>query len=161
MTTGQHLPPTPANPASIGTIRFTTELAPEYGERRNRLAQTFPAAHRFLSDLELLCTMEPRFHLGTAKNLHLYLGDRVLCYIRMEKPASLVVSPVPNANHIKVGTRPDPGALMPRPMNEVVMRHKGYSAGWARRPGDIFTFTEATPAAFFTDLFELIRATKD
>lgn len=144
---------TPSTPALTD---FTTELAPEYCARRDSLLTTFPAAHRFLSDLEALCSRGLGFHLGTTKNLHLYLGPRFLCYIKIEKPAALLLSPEPNVS-IKVGTRPDPGCLFPRPVDRLVVAHKGFSAKWATRTEDKFKVLPGAPEAFFHGLLHLIE----
>ena len=143
--------------ASAAANTFTTELAPEYRARREGLQGAFPAAHGFLFALEHLCPRGSRFHLGTTKNLHLYLGDRFLCYIKIERPAALLLSPAPNVN-LKVGTRPDPGSLFPRPIEKLVEQHKGFRARWAVRTEDKFRVMPGAPEAFFTDLLNLISA---
>jgi len=143
--------------ASEATNRFTTGLAPEYRARREGLQGAFPVAHSFLLALENLCLADSRFHLGTTKNLHLYLGDRFLCYIKIERPVALLLSPVPNVN-LKVGTRPDPGSLFPRPIDQLVRDHKGYGAHWAVRAVDKIKIMPGAPEAFFSDLLNLLRA---
>ena len=132
---------------------FTTELAPEYRARRDGLLSAFPAAHAFLLSLERLCVSDPRFHLGTTKNLHLYVDDRFLCRIIFEKPVALTLSPEPNG--IKEGTHRDPGSVF-RTLNKVVMDHRGYSAKWAVATEGKVKITPAAPEAFFTGLLEVV-----
>jgi hypothetical protein len=145
-----------------GVSEFKTDLQKEYCQRRDRLAVRFPAASRFLLALEALCRDDQRFHLGTAQNLHLYVSERFLAYVKMDKLASsepvLRFSSEPNVQ-IKHGTRSDPARVLPRPLNTLVMDHRGYSAGWATHNHDegAFAFMPGTPAAFFDAVVELVR----
>jgi hypothetical protein len=141
---------------------FETTLDKGYLTGRDRLATTFPAAHRFLIGLESLCREDPRFHLESATNLNFYVADRFLAYVTVNKRRAgqpvLGLSPTPKAQ-IKEGTHPDTEVLLPRPLGQLVTSQAGYSAGWAKRSTaeDTFSFTPGTPEAFFDSLLDLIR----
>jgi hypothetical protein len=145
---------------------FKTELHRDYIKQRDILADIIPAGNRFLIGLEALCAEDPRFHIGTTKNLYLYMQDRFLVYVTMEKLASekpiLKFSPKPNLS-LKDGTRRDPTGLLRRPLNQLVMKLQGYSAGWAKHK-DIegtFTFTPNAPDKFFDAVIDLIKTAAD
>ena len=141
---------------------FQTTLEKGYLTGRDRLATKLPAAHRFLSGLESLCREDPRFHLGTTKNVHLYVTDRFLAYVTLDKRRAgqsiLGFSPTPNVQ-LKEGTHSDTAVLLPRPLGQLVTSHGGYSAGWAKRStaDDTFAFSSGTPDRFFDEVLSLIR----
>jgi hypothetical protein len=145
---------------------FKTQLQRDYVKQRDLMAEVMPAAHRFLVAIEALCNEDPRFHLGTTKNLYLYAEDRLLVYVTMGKLATpdpvLKFSPKPNAN-LKEGTRIDPRGLLRRPLNQLVMKLEGYSAGWAKHKDTegTFTFTANAPDRFFDATVDLIRTALD
>ena len=146
-------------------MAFTNDIEPAYRQRRASLQATFPAAHDFLAALEALHSEGTGFHLGTAENVHLYLGKRYLAYLRLElrTPTTprLLLRARPNIT-IKDGTVDDSASLFGRPLNRLVMSHGGFPAGWAEKApkgsdDDERSFTRDTPAAFFVALLGLIR----
>ena len=146
--------------------QFKTQLQREYIKQRDLTADVMPNANRFLIALEALCAEDPRFHLGTTKNLYLYAEDRLLSYVTLGKLTTsepvLKFTPRPNAD-LKEGTRFDPRGLLRRPLNQLVMKLQGYRAGWAKHK-DIegtFWFTANAPDKFFNATLDLIRTAVD
>lgn len=148
-------------------LTFTNDVTPEHRKNRERLATHFPAGRDFLVALELLhAETGGRFHLGTDQNLHLYLEDRFLIYVRLEALASsrptLVFSPRAHNDHIKNGTRRTPDLLFPIPLMKLIETHRGGSGGWAKRQregdSDVLRIAAGAPEAFFADLLSTLRA---
>ena len=67
---------------------YTTSLSRAYRERRDAMAESFPAATGFLQALELLCEGENGFHMGTAQNVQFYLDEGFLFHLRLMGPRS-------------------------------------------------------------------------
>jgi hypothetical protein len=152
------------NTEATESTAFETTLEREYCKRRDSLQTHFPSGYQFLVQLEKLCETNPRFHLGTTKNLHLYIDDRFVAYITMDRLTStaprLFLSPIPNVD-TKDGTRMDAGVLVPKPVDTTVMKHGGYKAGWAFRRAKAFHQIElvpGTPDVFFNELMGMVKA---
>jgi len=145
---------------------FRTQLQRDYIKQRDLLAEVMPAANRFLLGVEALCAEDPRFHLGTTKNLYLYAEDRLLVYVTMSKLDTpepvLKFSPKPNSS-LKEGTRIDPRGLLRRPLNHLVMKLEGYRSGWAKHKDTegTFWFNAYAPDKFFNATLELIGTALD
>lgn len=146
---------------------FTNSITADHRKNRERLSARFPAARDFLLALERLYEETAgRFHLGTDQNLHLYLDDQFLIYVRIEALSSsrpaLVFSPQAHNDHIKDGTRRAPELLFPKALFNLVERHRGGSGGWAKRKMDrdvdVLRVAAGAPEAFFGDLLAAIRA---
>ena len=138
---------------------FTTVIAPDYAKRRESLAAAFPAAHRFLLALEQLHASDSRHHLGTAQNLHVYVGDRFLCYIRIERPRKgpvLVVTSEPHQGRIKDGTQSIDAPAFVKQVEKLIATHRGYQH-WGDRTGLEYTLDARTPDAFFDGFVALVR----
>ena len=139
---------------------FANAISPEYAERRDSLIKSFPAAHRFLTALEHLHTSDPRHHLGTAQNVHVYVGDRFLCYIRIErqppKGVVLVVRSEPHQGRIKDGTQSIDAPAFVNRVAMLIAGHHGYQ-GWGDRTGIEYTLDARTPEVFFDDFVGLVR----
>jgi hypothetical protein len=135
-------------------------LTAAYIERLSRFAVTFPAAHTFLRRLEI-DGPEDDLWLSTATNAHLYKGDGFLAYLKLNnpelQPPSLVISPRFN-QMIAAHTTDESARLFPKPFDKVVMNHSGFKSKWAVRRENVTTeLTVATPAAFFEDLYAVLR----
>jgi hypothetical protein len=147
----------------MSTPDFVTQIDPQFVTRREQLGKTFPEAQRFLVALEALCTSDPKFHLGTVKNLHLYYEDKFLAYITIEhltKPAPFLrFSPDPNAQQVKEGTHQGSEVLLPRALDHMIMDNGGYRAKWAAydRNKVLIDIKQGAPDTFFNQLIELIR----
>jgi hypothetical protein len=147
----------------MSTPEFTTQIDPQYVTRRETLGKTFPEAARFLVGLEALCTSDPKFHLGTQKNVHIYYEDKFLGYITIEhltKPTPFLrFSPEPNAQQVKEGTHQGSEVLVPRPLDHMIMDNGGYRAKWAayERNKVLIDIKQGAPDTFFNQLLELIR----
>jgi hypothetical protein len=145
---------------------FKTQLQRDYIKQRDLTAEVMPNVHRFLVSLEALCAEDPRFHLGTTKNLYLYAEDRLLSYVTLGKlttpDPTLKFTSNPNAD-LKEGTRIDPRGLLRRPLNQLVMKLDGYRAGWAKHKDieGVFWFTAKAPETFFDATLDLIRTAVD
>ena len=146
------------------TSAFESTLTREYQKRRDSLRTHFPAGQQFLVQLEKLCESNPRFHVGSTKNLHLYLDDRFIAYITMDRLTTsaprLLFSPLPNVA-TKEGTHMDASVLVPRPIDVVVRKHGGYQGGWAFRRAKSFHQVEVvpgTPEAFFAEVIRLVES---
>ncbi|MEP7121871.1 MAG: hypothetical protein ABJE95_13205 [Byssovorax sp.] len=146
---------------------FTNVITAGYRKNRDRLTPRFPAARDFLLALEQLHEQtDGRFHVGTDQNLHLYLEDRFLAYIRLEKLSSpkpsLVFSPRAHNDHIKDDTRRTPELLCSTPLRDLIEKHRGGSGGWAKREREkgveLFRIEAGATEAFFADLLQVIRA---
>jgi len=142
---------------------FATHIDPQFVTRRETLGKTFPEAKTFLLNLEALCASDPRFHLGTQKNVHVYCEERFLCYITIEhltKPAPFLrFSPDPNAQQVKQGTTDSSELLVPRPLDHMIMDNGGYRAKWAayERNKVLIDIKQGAPDTFFNALIALIK----
>ncbi len=124
-----------------------------YGERRDRLATTFPSAHAFLRDLGA----DEVLWLSTATNAHVYSGDRFLAYIRIQapdlEPPSVVLSPRFN-NRIADGAVDGSGLLFPGVVDRLLGPTQDW---WTRRSGGAVELNSGTPAQFFDGLLAAMR----
>jgi len=134
-------------------------LTPEYVERLQRFAVTFPAALAFMKRLE--AEGPPLgLWLSTAVNAHLYKASSFIAYIKLKnpelQPPSLVWSP---HFHLRIAedTRDESHRLFPRSFEEVLAAHGGRKAAWVRRhAGGVTELATTTPPAFFAGLFEAL-----
>ncbi len=142
------------------TGAFDTVSSKQRGKRRGQLVERFRAAGGFLVGLEVFCVTNPRFHLATTRNVHIYLDDRFVLYVVMDRLEAsrpvLRLSPDPNVL-IKEGTRPDPTALLPKPVEGIISKHRGFSSKWATKKGDSFDIVPGAPEAFFAEVLDLVR----
>ena len=58
---------------------------------------------------------------------------------------------------IKEGTRLDPMALFPKPVEGIISKHRGFSSKWATKKGDSFDIVPGAPEAFFAEVLDLVR----
>ena len=70
---------------------WQNKVSYEYTTRKKRFSKMVPEAYEFLNLLENIRHLN--FHIGTAKNLHLYYKDNFLVYIILEPPMRLFLSP--------------------------------------------------------------------
>ncbi len=147
-------------PRPMSDPRFANVITPEYAERRDALSKSFPGAHRFLMALQELHATDPRFYLGTAQNVHVYVADRFLCYIRIveqrPKGAVLVVTSEPHQGRIKEGTQSIGAPAFVKRIEKLIGTHRGYQH-WGERTGIEYTLDARTPDGFFDDFVGLVR----
>ena len=88
-----------------------------YKKRRDVLKDVFPEAYRFLMNLEQLHDRDPRFHIGTDRNLQVYFEDTFLFHLKIVNRQStgpqLIFSPQFHG-HLKEGTHPNPTLFFSR-----------------------------------------------
>ena len=110
----------------MALLSYSTSLSRAYGERRDAMDATFPAACRFLQGLEVLCEGDNGFHMGTAQNVQFYLEEGFLFHLRLDAPNSeapaLLLSPqqhgqiregTVDASHLLFRKRIHPSPLIP------------------------------------------------
>jgi len=146
----------PRSPGSLST--FETVVTIEFAERREDLATSFPSAHRFLVDLEALCRKDPRYHLGTFKNVHVYLDTKHLMYLRVSD-AGLILRGQPNAN-IKVGTT-DASQLLFDGLLQDIVDASGEDGEWAELTKGQVEVSPEAPAEFFDRLLAALKGLGD
>lgn len=82
-------------------MQHINEIKKEYIQTKDSIRLTFPEAYNFLLNLESL--QGKGFHIGTHKNLHLYLNDNFLFYFSKISSRVVSISDKPNGV-IKKGT---------------------------------------------------------
>ncbi|UCE18586.1 MAG: hypothetical protein JSV84_17325, partial [Gemmatimonadota bacterium] len=90
---------------------WSNDVKKGYKKRRDVLKDVFQEAYRFLMNLEQLHDRDPRFHIGTDRNLQMYFEDTFLFYLKIVDRKStgphLIFSPQFHGR-LKEGTHPSP-----------------------------------------------------
>lgn len=138
--------------------RFLNDITLDFRKRRAALEPSFPFAYEFLLDVERLHQEDARFHVGTAKNLHLYLDDRYLAYICIGTGPSISFRAKPNL-HIKEGTHDDSHSLFgDGHMLRLVLSPERVAESWAEVLTDgTVEVTSRAPRAFFDAFLARVR----
>jgi hypothetical protein len=133
-------------------------LQEEYLKRLGKLEGVIPAAYRFMKRLELDGPAHGLW-LSTVSNAHLYKDDGFLAYFQLRssgaRPPALVLSPDFN-QMIAEDAFNRSSLLFPRPIERLIMGHKGFSAKWALVSGATVELFANTPESFYTALYDAI-----
>ena len=133
---------------------YTSKRTEPFVTRMNGLKGKFDSCYGFLQSLAF-DELAP-FHLGTAKNAHLYYRDGYYAYIVIDDCEVELRQTLHTQK--KRGTHDNHAALFGRPMEEMINRLSGFSRGWARKSDDGIILSNGTPREFFDELLALIQS---
>ena len=137
----------------VGHAEYRSRVKPIFAGQVEKLAGVFDAGYRFLRDLG--DNRIPGFYIWTGTNAHLYYRDGYYSYI------------VPNRGELKLRGRfngqissaatDNNEFVFPGGVRRLIQELDGFKSGWANEAGEWVILRNATPAAFFEGLLELIR----
>ena len=148
----------------MAELSYSTSLSRAYRERRDAMAQSFPAGCQFLQGLEVLCEGDNGFHMGTAQNVQFYLEEGFLFHLQLVGPNSanpqFMLSPQ-HHGQIREGTV-DASHLLFRGRIHKVVSSLRLTGMHVMRQQRGYRISSATPSTFFDllvgQLFDIVRS---
>lgn len=135
------------------------ELSPRFLKNLDALAAPAPALHDLVRALLAINEKDNRVFVSTATNAHLYAGLDYLLRIDFPRGHELRFHR-DTTKAISAGANKHRAGEFFRDVYTLVMKHKGYKAGWAdlSTGRDVLTLRGAVPQSFTDDLVGLVAS---
>ncbi|GDX81872.1 hypothetical protein LBMAG42_36830 [Deltaproteobacteria bacterium] len=135
-------------PAEPDPALAAAAAAAELKGRVEALAETFPAAHTFITSLRVLATTHRRLQVVSGRGLGVNLDYRVLTQLDLGRSRAIGFAPAP-APRGKAAARDGAAVRFFEALDEAVRALGGETGGWASREADAWWFTASTPRELF------------